>query len=238
MSFLFITLIKFFLTMKPYFILFVPLIFILFLSCTNCSDSNKPIKNNTKDSINCSQHVDSVDSIDQVDSLTVNVFEVVDEERTDSDAGRPTEVNVSKRGEMTIQKVNDDFALQGNGIGVVRIGSDITKLPASYKGLYDKKNLEGGELLFYKAKELILEVTYNKNNKLINSIRVTSPTIKTEDGISQFMTFDALMKIEKAKKAIGKKNKFNLESFNIDGITYEMEENIEGDKYVSAIIIK
>jgi hypothetical protein len=52
------------------------------------------------------------------------------------------------------------------------------------------------------------------------------------------MNYNALMKNEKARKAIGNKNKYNLDTFMIDGITYEMEENMEGEKYVSAIIIK
>ena len=209
------------------------------LSCSNCSDNkNKPTVSD-KDSTNITERIDTVDSVARKDSVSVNVYEVVEEELSDSVNGnKAPEVRISKRGEKTVQKINDDFSLQGNGIGIVRIGADISKLPSAYKGLYDKKAIEGGELLFYNGKDLILEVSFNKKNKQISSIRVTSPNIKTEDGICQFMDFNSLMKNEKAKKAIGKKNKYNLESFNIDGITYEMEENIEGDKYVSAIIIK
>ncbi len=224
--------------MKLYLFLPFALIIFLFWSCTNCADKKIPGKENTKDSIKIEHVIDTVDSVQHNDSLSVNVYEIVEEEISDSIDDNPAPVNVSKRGEKNQQKVNDDFALQGNGIGVVRIGADISKLPPAYKGLYDKKSIEGGELLFYNGKEVILEVTFNKSNKRINSIRVTSPTIKTEDGICQFMDINSVMKIDKAKKAIGKKNKFNLDSFNIDGITYEMEENIEGDKYVSAIIIK
>ena len=225
--------------MKLYMILIVLLCEVFVISCTNCTGEKNTQTPDSKDSVKDIDKIDTIDSIHINDSVSVNVYEVVEDTNAnnDGDAQSPA-IKVSKRGENTVQNINDDFALQGNGIGAVRIGTDISKLPKADKGLYDKKSIEGGELLFYKGKDLILEVTYNKKNNLINSIRVTSPNIKTEDGICQFMNFDTLMKNEKARKAIGKKNKYNLESFSIDGITYEMEENIEGDKYVSAIIIK
>lgn len=209
------------------------------MSCSNCTDNKNKPNVSDKDSIDITERIDTVDSLARIDSLSVNVYEVVEEEENDSLNGNEVSGGtISKRGEKIVQTINDDFSLQGNGIGVVRIGSDITKLPSAFKGLYDRKAVEGGELLFYNGKDLILEVAFNKKSNLINSIRVTSPNIKTEDGICQFMDYNSLMKNDKAKKAIGKKNKYNLDSFNIDGITYELEENIEGDKYVSAIIIK
>ena len=213
-------------------------------SCTNCDNKNKQDENTNRidsTSINQNDTLDSStnkDSLNVEDSVAVNIYEVVEETNSESNDEKSSTVNVSRRGETQTQAINDDFALQGNGIGMVRIGTDINKLPPVAKGLYDKKKTEKNELLLYKGKELILEVTYNKKTNLINSIRVTSASIKTEDGISQFMNYNALMKNEKARKAIGNKNKYNLDTFMIDGITYEMEENMEGEKYVSAIIIK
>ena len=195
-------------------------------SCTNCDNkkkTNDKIHFDDTASINNKDTVDSTnlkDTLSAEDSLSVNVYEVVEDDNVESNDDNSPTVNVSRRGEKNTQTIIDDFALQWNGIGVVRIGTDIRKLPPVAKGLYDKKKTEKGELLLYKGKELILEVMYNKKNNLINSIRVTSASIKTEDGISQFMNYNALMKNEKARNAIGNKNKYNLDSFIIDGITY------------------
>ncbi len=230
--------------MKTYFFLVVIATCGFLFSCTNCDNKNKQDENTNRTdstSINQNDTLDSStnkDSLNVEDSVAVNIYEVVEETNSESNDEKSSTVNVSRRGESQTQAINDDFALQGNGIGMVRIGTDINKLPPVAKGLYDKKKTEKNELLLYKGKELILEVTYNKKTNLINSIRVTSASIKTEDGISQFMNYNALMKNEKARKAIGNKNKYNLDTFMIDGITYEMEENMEGEKYVSAIIIK
>ena len=230
--------------MKTYFFWVVIATCGFLFSCTNCDNKNKQDENTNRidsTSINQNDTLDSStnkDSLNVEDSVAVNIYEVVEETNSESNDEKSSTVNVSRRGESQTQAINDDFALQGNGIGIVRIGTDINKLPPVAKGLYDKKKTEKNELLLYKGKELILEVTYNKKTNLINSIRVTSASIKTEDGISQFMNYNALMKNEKARKAIGNKNKYNLDTFMIDGITYEMEENMEGEKYVSAIIIK
>ena len=230
--------------MKTYFFWVVIATCGFLFSCTNCDNKNKQDENTNRiDSTSIKQNdtLDSStnkDSLNVEDSVAVNIYEVVEETNSESNDEKSSTVNVSRRGETQTQAINDDFALQGNGIGMVRIGTDINKLPPVAKGLYDKKKTEKNELLLYKGKELILEVTYNKKTNLINSIRVTSASIKTEDGISQFMNYNALMKNEKARKAIGNKNKYNLDTFMIDGITYEMEENMEGEKYVSAIIIK
>ena len=216
----------------------------LLCSCTNCDNkkkTNEKIHFDDASSISNKDSIDSTnikDTLNAEDSLSVNIYEVVEEDNVESNDDNSPTVNVSRRGEKNTQTIIDDFALQGNGIGVVRIGTDIKKLPHVAKGLYDKKKIEKGELLLYTGNELILEVMYNKRTNLINSIRVTSASIKTEDGISQFMNYNALMKNEKARKAIGNKNKYNLDAFIIDGITYELEENMEGEKYVSAIIIK
>ena len=230
--------------MRLFFILAILTACGVLCSCTNCDNkkkTNDKIHFDDTASINNKDTVDSTnlkDTLSAEDSLSVNVYEVVEDDNVESNDDNSPTVNVSRRGEKNTQTIIDDFALQGNGIGVVRIGTDIRKLPPVAKGLYDKKKTEKGELLLYKGKELILEVMYNKKNNLINSIRVTSASIKTEDGISQFMNYNALMKNEKARNAIGNKNKYNLDSFIIDGITYELEENMEGEKYVSAIIIK
>ena len=230
--------------MKTYFFWAVIATCGFLFSCTNCDNKNKQDENTNQidsTSINKNDTLDSStnkDSLTVEDSVAVNIYEVVEEDNSEFNDEKSSTVNVSRRGETQTQTINDDFALQGNGIGMVRIGTDINKLPPVVKGLYDKKKTEKNELLLYKGKELILEVTYNKKTNLINSIRVTSASIKTEDGISQFMNYNALMKNEKARKAIGNKNKYNLDTFMIDGITYEMEENMEGEKYVSAIIIK
>ena len=230
--------------MKTYFFWVVIATCGFLFSCTNCDNKNKQDENTNRidsTSINQNDTLDSStnkDSLNVEDSVAVNIYEVVEETNSESNDEKSSTVNVSRRGETQTQAINDDFALQGNGIGMVRIGTDINKLPPVAKGLYDKKKTEKNELLLYKGKELILEVTYNKKTNLINSIRVTSASIKTEDGISQFMNYNALMKNKKARKAIGNKNKYNLDTFMIDGITYEMEENMEGEKYVSAIIIK
>ena len=226
--------------MNRYFYIFIIVVGIVLHSCS-CDNSGKV---NTEKKFADSTTVNVVVNDEKVDSDTidessmVNVYEVVEDSESRTANHNSSTVAVSKRGETNNEKINEEFSLQGNGIGVVRIGADITKLPNKDKGLYDKKKMEGGELLFYKGKEVILEVAYDKKSNLINSIRVTSASIKTEDGICQFMNYNALMKNEKAKKAIGNKTKYNLDSFNINGITYEMEECIEGDKYVSAIIIK
>lgn len=210
----------------------------IFVSCSNC-EHKKVIEPKSNRDTSVVVNVDTLDSLPSDDSLMVNVYEIVDDSSVSHTSSQPsTSVKVSKRGEVTENKVNDDYTLQGNGIGMVRIGTDITKLPSQLKGLYDKKKNEGGELLLYNGNDLILEVAYNKKTNLINTIRVTSASIKTEDGISQFMDLNTLMKNDRVKKAIGNKNKYNIDSFDINGITYELEENIEGEKYVSAIIIK
>ena len=230
--------------MRLFFILAILTACGVLCSCTNCDNkkkTNDKIHFDDTASINNKDTVDSTnlkDTLSAEDSLSVNVYEVVEDDNVESNDDNSPTVNVSRRGEKNTQTIIDDFALQGNGIGVVRIGTDIRKLPPVAKGLYDKKKTEKGELLLYKGKELILEVMYKNKNNHINSIRVTSASIKTEDGISQFMNYNALMKNEKARNAIGNKNKYNLDSFIIDGITYELEENMEGEKYVSAIIIK
>ena len=41
----------------------------------------------------------------------------------------------------------------------------------------------------------------------------------------------------KVNKAIGNKPKDDVYDFVIDGVRYELEENIKGDKYVSAIVV-
>ena len=210
------------------------------ISCDHsCSDNrhNSLSDSISSDSTNITSSSDS-DSIGNADSLGVGIYEVVEDNDTInstlSQYSSSTHIN-NRRGESTAQKMNDKFSAQSNGIGVVRIGTNIKDLPSSSKGLYDKIKKEGGEYLFYNGKSQILEVSCDKHSQKITSIRVTSASISTEDGINQFMKYSALQKNAKVKQAL---KHARSGSFTIDGITYELDEDFDGEKYVSAIIIR
>ena len=83
-----------------------------------------------------------------------------------------------------------------------------------------------------------MEVDFNNSTKRITAIRITSPSIKSEDGINQFMNYNSLLKIDKVKKAVGNRDRDEVYDFKVDGVTYELDENITGVKYVSAIVVK
>ena len=52
------------------------------------------------------------------------------------------------------------------------------------------------------------------------------------------MDYKTLLKNPEFKKYIGKIHRTEMSAFELNGIRYELEENIKGDnKYVSAIII-
>ena len=133
--------------MKTFFFLAIFTIYGLLFSCTNCDNKNNQDENtnlNDTISINRNDTIDNMareDSLAVEDSVNVNIYEVVEESNSELEDEKSPTVNVSRRGEKNTQTINDNFALQGNGIGVVRIGTDIRKLPSVAKGLYDRKKI-------------------------------------------------------------------------------------------------
>ena len=217
-----------------YFILciFIFSIFI-FVSCTNCTTSNKNDVIKTNDSIMIEDSLSLKDSLsDEYDSLTRD------------DSLRLEELQkasvVSPHGELPKTEMNNNYFMDKNGISVIKIGAKITELPDNFEGLYDNKKIVsnglGGKLcLIYYKKEQIFEVDYDNKTNIINSIRITSPSIKTEDGICQFMDYNSILRIDKVRQIIAGKN--NVYNFVLNGVRYELEENIKGNKYVSAIVV-
>ena len=102
----------------------------------------------------------------------------------------------------------------------------------------NKNFIDGKVCLVYSKKEQIMEVDFNNSTNRITAIRITSPSIKSEDGINQFMNYNSLLKIDKVKKAVGNRDRDEVYDFKVDGVTYELDENITGVKYVSAIVVK
>ena len=166
---------------------------------------------------------------------------VVTAKPDDSNAG--DNVNFSPRGEKQKVIPNTNFVFKDKGVDVVQIGADIKSIPETVEGLYDKKKSvsygnDGNAVLFYSKKEQIMEVAYDERSGKITQVRLTTPDIKTEDGVHQFMKYNALLKIERFNRLIGQKNPNDVFDVTLDGITYELDENIRGDKYVSAIVVK
>ena len=196
---------------------------------TNTSESDT-IFNLVNDSLKCN------------DSLLYNTG--LDSIQNDSvrDALLTEASKVSAHGEIAKTEANKNFYADKSGIGVIKLGENIKNIPPKSEGLYDKKELisdgHGGRIcLIYYKNEQIIEIDIDKNN-IIKSIRITSPSIKTIDGISQFMDYKTLLKNQEFKKYIGKIHRTEMSVFELNGIRYELEENIKGDnKYVSAIII-
>ena len=152
-------------------------------------------------------------------------------------------VNVSERGEKSLKPMNKNFIVTDKGVGAVKLGADVYRLPKKEEGLYDLLKIvsngnDGKVCLVYSKKEQIMEVDFNNSTNRITAIRITSPSIKSEDGINQFMNYNSLLKIDKVKKAVGNRDRDEVFDFKVDGVTYELDENITGVKYVSAIVVK
>lgn len=180
-------------------------------------------------------------SIENADTFSDSVADegFLDDDIVDADQAQNV---ASAHSETTKTKANEKFFVDKNGIGIIKVGENVKDLPAEYEGLYDQKKIvpngSGSNVcLIYANKEQIMEIDYNNKTNKITSIRLTSPSIMTEDGIKQFMGYSSLLKMDKVRQAIGNKSKDDVFDFTIDGVRYELDENIKGDKYVSAIVV-
>ena len=216
-------------------------ILLIVLFCIACSDSKK---NNAEKSHDNDSVLNTVlDSVALDDSLMM----MSDSNAIVNDSVRQAILQeaskVSAHGEIAKTQTNQDFTLGQNGIGIIKVGGRVSDLPNKYDGLYDKKKIisdgAGGKIcLLYSKNEQIIELDFNKKSDKINSIRLTTPSIKTEDGIRQFMDLKSILKIDKVKKVLGSKKQDDLFSFELNGIRYELDENLKGDnKFVSSIVI-
>ncbi len=206
--------------------------------CFSCSEKKRQNKPVISDSLLVNLSDSSL--IDD----TVNIE--LDNTLSESDSIRIAELKqaskVSAHGEISKTNVNNSYYLDNTGIGIVKIGNNAKALPSKQDGLYDKVKFDsngvGGKVcLLYYNNEQILELDCDKKN-IITSIRVTSPSIKTVDDVCQFMDFKSVIKLNNVRKVIGKQKTDDIYSFDINGIHYELEENIKGDnKFVSAIVV-
>ena len=206
--------------------------FIYLVSCTH------KYKNNAKSEDTNSGNMVIEDSINSCDSIS-HEYDTLKNDSVRLEELRQASV-VSAHGEFSGTEVNRKFVLDKDGIGVIKLGTNINDLPNKYDGLYDFKKLSsngmGGKLcLVYSKKEQIVEIDYDNKTNIINSIRITSPSIKTIDGICQFMSYGAIIKSDKVKALL--QGKGDVYNFVLNGVKYELEENIKGNKYVSAIVV-
>ena len=206
--------------------------FLYLVSCTH------KYKNNAKSEDTNSGNIVIEDSTNSCDSIS-HEYDTLKNDSVRLEELRQASV-VSAHGEFSRTEVNRKFVLDKDGIGVIKLGTNINDLPNKYDGLYDFKKLSsngmGGKLcLVYSKKEQIVEIDYDNKTNIINSIRITSPSIKTIDGICQFMSYGAIIKSDKVKALL--QGKGDVYNFVLNGVKYELEENIKGNKYVSAIVV-
>lgn len=206
--------------------------FLYLVSCTH------KYKNNAKSEDTNSGNIVIEDSTNSCDSIS-HEYDTLKNDSVRLEELRQASV-VSAHGEFSRTEVNRKFVLDKDGIGVIKLGTNINDLPNKYDGLYDFKKLSsngmGGKLcLVYSKKEQIVEIDYDNKTNIINSIRITSPSIKTIDGICQFMSYGAIIKSDKVKALL--QGKGDVYNFVLNGVRYELEENIKGNKYVSAIVV-
>lgn len=206
--------------------------FLYLVSCTH------KYKNNAKSEDTNSGNMVIEDSTNSCDSIS-HEYDTLKNDSVRLEELRQASV-VSAHGEFSRTEVNRKFVLDKDGIGVIKLGTNINDLPNKYDGLYDFKKLSsngmGGKLcLVYSKKEQIVEIDYDNKTNIINSIRITSPSIKTIDGICQFMSYGAIIKSDKVKALL--QGKGDVYNFVLNGVKYELEENIKGNKYVSAIVV-
>ena len=227
--------------MKKNFYLTVILFLLALVSCKDEPKKNSEMPTRLKDEVKAEvkKATNQPDTIEEEDSTKQS------DERFIADKAEmnAVNVNVSERGEKSLKPMNKNFIVTDKGVGAVKLGADVYRLPKKEEGLYDLLKIvsngnDGKVCLVYSKKEQIMEVDFNNSTNRITAIRITSPSIKSEDGINQFMNYNSLLKIDKVKKAVGNRNRDEVFDFKVDGVTYELDENITGVKYVSAIVVK
>ena len=225
--------------------LFLYLTVILFLlalvSCKDEPKKNSEMPTRLKDEVKAEvkKATNQPDTIEEEDSTKQSDGRFI----ADKAEMNAVNVNVSERGEKSLKPMNKNFIVTDKGVGAVKLGADVYRLPKKEEGLYDLLKIvsngnDGKVCLVYSKKEQIMEVDFNNSTNRITAIRITSPSIKSEDGINQFMNYNSLLKIDKVKKAVGNRDRDEVYDFKVDGVTYELDENITGVKYVSAIVVK
>ena len=218
--------------MKKYFLLIVLALTIFTVACVDTKKDGQ--SGQVRDEL-----PERDDSTQLTDSMKSDSAQLVVADESDHD----NDVNFSPRGEKQSITTNTDFVLKDKGVDIVQIGATVNSLPDKVEGLYDQKKTvsygtDGNAVLLYAKNEQIMELAYDDRNNKITQVRLTTPNIKTEDGVHQFMKYKTLLKIDRINRLIGQKNPNNVFDFTLDGITYELDENIRGEKYVSAIVVK
>ncbi len=219
--------------MKRYFIIIAAVITTIMMACVDTKKDGKNVQEGD-------ELIESNDTAQSADSLLEDSF---NQANTAENLNSDNDVNFSPRGEKQKVTPNNNFVLNDKGVDLVQVGADISTLPDKVEGLYDKKKTvsygsDGNAILLYAKNDQIMEVAYDERNNKITQVRLTTPTIKTEDGVHQFMKYNSLLKIDRFNKIVGKKNPNDVFDITLDGITYELDENIRGEKYVSAIVVK
>ena len=227
--------------MKKNFYLTVILFLLALVSCKDEPKKNSEMPTRLKDEVKAEvkKATNQPDTIEEEDSTKQADGRFI----ADKAEMNAVNVNVSERGEKSLKPMNKNFIVTDKGVGAVKLGADVYRLPKKEEGLYDLLKIvsngnDGKVCLVYSKKEQIMEVDFNNSTNRITAIRITSPSIKSEDGINQFMNYNSLLKIDKVKKAVGNRDRDEVYDFKVDGVTYELDENITGVKYVSAIVVK
>ena len=227
--------------MKKNFYLTVILFLLALVSCKDEPKKNSEMPTRLKDEVKAEvkKATNQPDTIEEEDSTKQSDGRFI----ADKAEMNAVNVNVSERGEKSLKPMNKNFIVTDKGVGAVKLGADVYRLPKKEEGLYDLLKIvsngnDGKVCLVYSKKEQIMELDFNNSTNRITAIRITSPSIKSEDGINQFMNYNSLLKIDKVKKAVGNRNRDEVFDFKVDGVTYELDENITGVKYVSAIVVK
>lgn len=221
--------------MKKIIYLIIAAVALSFYACNDCSNAE----------LKSDKIADSVKNVTQ----TTNYSDIDEQQQGDStniqneDPLSNDDNFVSEHQEVQNVATSNDFKLDEKGIGNVKIGMNINDLMKKQNGLYDKtkitkSNPDKNICLLYNKNVQVMEVVYGKKDNIVKSIRITAPSIKTKDGIYQGLNVKAIKKSKSLKKFIAASDIDNADFIVINGIRYEFDENIKGDKFVSAIIIQ
>ena len=81
-----------------------------------------------------------------------------------------------------------DNILTIEGLGPVKLGQTLDKIPDTYPGLYASKGMERDETVFYDQNKQEVFRAFIGEDKLVNLIAVVSPNIRTSEGAHVGMT--------------------------------------------------
>lgn len=203
-------------------------------SCTDCA--NNGIKTDKfADSVKNVNDSGKKENMDELTSDSLSGYENINVNNNDN--------IISEHQEVQKVETSKEFKLDDKGVGNIKVGMNIEQIMKKQPGLYDKTKVtkmdkDNNLYLFYNKNVQVLEVLFSKKDKIVKSIRVTASSILTKDGIYQGMNLKTIKKDKELRKVIEGKDIDNTDFININGIRYEFEENIKGDKFVSAIILQ